>query len=120
YPNLVLLRTFSKVYGLAGLRVGYALCGSADIRIAVDQVRQPFYLGIGAQAAALEALRHQDQVQRRVERTIAQRLSLEEGVQGLGLWPAEGDAQLLSVRVPDDAEEGEVVRGVGDGAVPGP
>ena len=46
YPNLVLLRTFSKVYGLAGLRVGYALCGSADFRTAVDQVRQPFYLNV--------------------------------------------------------------------------
>ena len=44
HPNLVLLRTFSKVYGLAGLRVGYALCGAEDFRIAVDQVRQPFYL----------------------------------------------------------------------------
>ena len=57
YPNLVLLRTFSKVYGLAGLRVGYALCGSEDFRVAVDQVRQPFYLNAAAQAAAVEALR---------------------------------------------------------------
>ena len=114
YPNLVLLRTFSKVYGLAGLRVGYALCGSADIRIAVDQVRQPFYLGIGAQAAALEALRHQDQVQRRVERTIAQRLSLEEGVQGLGLWLAESDANFIWVRLPEDVEEADVVRGLAE------
>ena len=60
YPNLVLLRTFSKVYGLAGLRVGYALCGAEDFRVAVDQVRQPFYLNAAAQAAAVEALKHQD------------------------------------------------------------
>ena len=57
YPNLVLLRTFSKVYGLAGLRVGYALCGAEDFRVAVDQVRQPFYLNAAAQAAAVEALK---------------------------------------------------------------
>src|SRR6202050_1996029 len=44
WPNLVLLRTFSKAYGLAGLRVGYGLCGSEDLRAAVDQVRQAFYL----------------------------------------------------------------------------
>ena len=56
YPNLVLLRTFSKVYGLAALRVGYALCGAEDFRVAVDQVRQPFYLNAAAQAAAVEAL----------------------------------------------------------------
>ena len=46
WPNLVLLRTFSKAYGLAGLRVGYGLCGSEDFRAAVDQVRQPFYLNM--------------------------------------------------------------------------
>src|ERR1035437_5328394 len=46
HPNLVLLRTFSKVYGLAGLRVGYALCGAGDFRVAVDQMRQPFFLNM--------------------------------------------------------------------------
>src|SRR4051794_20339053 len=43
HPNLVLLRTFSKVHGLCGLRVGYGLCGSEAFRTAVDQVRQPFF-----------------------------------------------------------------------------
>src|SRR5947209_12207376 len=74
HPNLVLLRTFSKVYGLCGLRVGYALCGSEDFRVAVDQVRQPFYLNVAAHAAAVEALRHQDEVERRVARTLASRI----------------------------------------------
>src|SRR3954464_12282321 len=59
HPNLVLLRTFSKVYGLSGLRVGFGLCGSEAFRTAVDQVRQPFFCNAAAQAAALEALRHQ-------------------------------------------------------------
>jgi histidinol-phosphate aminotransferase len=112
YPNLVLLRTFSKVYGLAGLRVGYALCGSVDFRVAVDQVRQPFYLGIGAQAAALEALRHQDEVERRVERTIAARMSVEEAVRGLGLWVAGSDANFIWVRLPEDVDEEDVVSGL--------
>ncbi|HEY1592177.1 MAG TPA: histidinol-phosphate transaminase [Solirubrobacteraceae bacterium] len=114
YPNLVLLRTFSKVYGLAGLRVGYALCGSADFRVAVDQVRQPFYLGIGAQAAALEALRHQDEVERRVERTLAQRLSLQEAVRDLGLWVAESDANFIWVFLPEGVDEGDVVAGLAE------
>ena len=64
HPNLVLLRTFSKVYGLCGLRVGYALCGSEAFRTAVDQVRQPFFANAAAQAAAIEALKHQDEVDR--------------------------------------------------------
>src|SRR3954449_1148495 len=68
HPNLVLLRTFSKIYGLCGLRVGYGLCGSEAFRTAVDQVRQPFFCNAAAQAAALEALNHQDEVTRRVER----------------------------------------------------
>ena len=72
FPNLVLLRTFSKVYGLAGLRVGYALCSPA-FRAAVDAVRQPFSVNAVAQAAAAEAIRHSDDVMRRVERTIAER-----------------------------------------------
>ena len=114
YPNLVLLRTFSKVYGLAGLRVGYGLCGSVDFRVAVDQVRQPFYLGIGAQAAALEALRHQDEVERRVERTLALRLSLEDAVRRLGLWVAESDANFIWVLLPDDVDEAEVISGLAE------
>jgi histidinol-phosphate aminotransferase len=114
HPNLVLLRTFSKVYGLAGLRVGYALCGSVDFRIAVDQVRQPFYLGVGAQAAALEALRHQDEVERRVERTIALRLGLEEAVRGLGVWVAESDANFIWLHLPEKAVEEDVVRGLAE------
>ena len=71
YPNLVLLRTFSKVYGLAALRVGYALCASESLRTAVDQLRQPFYLNAAAQAAAVEALKHQDASSERVTQTIA-------------------------------------------------
>ena len=102
YPNLVLLRTFSKVYGLAGLRVGYALCGTDSFRIAVDQVRQPFYLTSAAQAAAVEALRHQDDVERRVVAAIASRDTLVEGVRELGLWVAESDANFIWIRLPDE------------------
>jgi histidinol-phosphate aminotransferase len=112
HPNLVLLRTFSKVYGLAALRVGYALCGSEEFRIAVDQVRQPFYLGIAAQAAAIEALRHQDEVERRVARTLAERMSLEQGIRGLGLWVADSDANFVWLALPEGAQEREVVHGL--------
>jgi histidinol-phosphate aminotransferase len=116
HPNLVLLRTFSKVYGLAGLRVGYALCGAEDFRVAVDQMRQPFFLNMSAQAAAVEALRHQDDVERRVTQTIAARLEVEDGLRALGLWVAESDANFVWVLVADDDDaaevEAEVVRGL--------
>jgi histidinol-phosphate aminotransferase len=117
YPNLVLLRTFSKVYGLAGLRVGYALCGSEDFRIAVDQVRQPFYLNTAAAAAAVEALRHQDEVERRVTETVGGRLEMSDGVRGLGLWVAESDANFIWLHLPEDVAEDDVVSGLKDRGV---
>ena len=112
WPNLVLLRTFSKVYGLAGLRVGYGLCGSEDFRAAVDQVRQPFYLNMAAQAAAVKALGHQDEVERRVARTVAGRLELAAGLRQLGLWVAESDANFIWTHLPDDVVEADVIRGL--------
>ena len=117
WPNLVLLRTFSKVYGLAGLRVGYALCGTEAFRAAVDQVRQPFYLNMAAQAAAVEALRHQDEVERRVTHTVAARLELIDGLRELGLWTADSDANFVWTHLPEDRVEADVVRGLREGGV---
>ena len=95
HPNLVLLRTFSKVYGLCGLRVGFGLCGSEEFRTAVDQVRQPFFCNAVAQAAAIEALKHQDAVEDRVTTTIAERLDVEEGLRALGIEPADSQANFV-------------------------
>jgi histidinol-phosphate aminotransferase len=117
HPNLVLLRTFSKVYGLAALRAGYALCGSEDFRIAVDQVRQPFYLSAAAQAAAVEALRHQDEVERRVATTLAERIALEEQVRALGVWVAQSDANFVWIRLPEGVPELDVIGGLAERGV---
>jgi len=123
HPNIVLLRTFSKVYGLCGLRVGFGLCGSEDFRIAVDQVRQPFFCNSAAQAAAVEALRHQDEVARRVERNLAERLELEDGLRRLGIEPAESQANFVWFDLPVGADtepaarEAEIVRGLAERGV---
>ncbi|HET9093934.1 MAG TPA: histidinol-phosphate transaminase [Solirubrobacteraceae bacterium] len=109
HPNLVILRTFSKVYGLAGLRVGYGLCGSESFRVAVDQVRQPFYLSGAAQAAAVEALKYQDEVERRVVATVAARTTVTEALRAGGHWVAESDANFLWVRLAEDGEDAPVV-----------
>ncbi len=114
HPNLVLLRTFSKVYGLCGLRAGYALCGSESFRIAVDQVRQPFSCNALAQAAALEALEHGDEVARRVERNLAERIGLEEGLRGFGIAPAESQANFVWFDLPDAEAEPGVLRGLSE------
>ncbi len=117
HPNLVLLRTFSKVHGLCGLRVGFGLCGSEDFRIAVDKVRQPFFLNAAAQAAAREALRHGDEVLDRVERTIAERLGLEEELRELGLEPAESQANFLWFGLGEEREEAQIVSGLAERGV---
>jgi histidinol-phosphate aminotransferase len=121
WPNLVLLRTFSKVYGLAGLRVGYALGATDEFRTAVDQVRQPFHLNAVAQAAAVEALRHQDAVEDRVVQTIAARGELEAGLERIGLWVAASDANFVWTFLPEAEDpaiaEAQVVTGLAERGV---
>jgi len=111
-PNLIVLRTFSKCYGLAGLRVGYAL-GSPRFRAAVDAVRQPFSVNALAQAAGAEAILHSDDVARRVESTIAERLRVEEGLRALRLATSETHANFSWVDL-GDAEEAGVVAGLAE------
>jgi histidinol-phosphate aminotransferase len=112
HPNLVLLRTFSKIYGLAGLRVGFGLCGSEDFVGAVNQVRQPFFVNVAAQAAAVEALRHSDAVAERVERAVVARIHLEEGLARMGMRVADSQANFVWFDLPPEAEEPEIVRGL--------
>jgi histidinol-phosphate aminotransferase len=107
HANLALLRTFSKVYGLCGLRVGYALCGSDAFVTAVNQVRQPFFCNAAAQAAAVESLKHGDAVQERVERAIVARIEIEDGLADLGITPAASQANFSWFDLP--APEGEDV-----------
>jgi histidinol-phosphate aminotransferase len=115
HPNLVLLRTFSKVYGLCGLRAGYAL-GSEEFRLAVDRVRQPFSVNALAQAAASEALTHVDEVERRVEQTAIERLHVESELAERGLESTDSQANFSWVSL-GDRDEDEVVQGLADRGV---
>ena len=117
HSNVVLLRTFSKVYGLCGLRVGYAL-GTETFRDAVDRIRQPFSVNALAQAAATEALLHQDEVARRVERTAIERMHVESELALRGIPTTASQANFSRVAVEDEAavlagleERGVIVRG---------
>jgi histidinol-phosphate aminotransferase len=115
FPNLVALRTFSKAYGLAGLRVGYGLSG-ARFRSAVHAVRQPFPVNTLAQVAAAEAILHTDDVASRVERTVAARLWMEErlGELGLGFAPSQANFSWVSL---GDRDEAKVVEELGRAGV---
>ncbi len=115
HPNVVLLRTFSKVYGLCGLRCGYAL-GSEELRLAVDRVRQPFSVNTLAQAAAAEALAHQDEVERRVERTAMERLHVESELERRRLESTDSQANFSWIAL-GELDEAEVVRGLAERGV---
>jgi histidinol-phosphate aminotransferase len=116
HPNLVLLRTFSKVHGLCGLRVGFALCGSEDLPRALDQVRQPFFCNALAQAAAVQALAHQDAVIERVTRTVAERISVDERLRALGLQTADSQANFCWISL-GERDEAQIMRGLEDRGV---
>lgn len=95
--NLLVTRTFSKAHGLCGLRIGYAVGGAGWIA-ALDKVRQPFNTSALAQAAALESLRHAEELARRVEETVRERGRVEAGLTALNLpfTPSRGNFILLS------------------------
>jgi histidinol-phosphate aminotransferase len=112
FPNLVVLRTFSKCYGLAGLRVGYAI-GSAGFRAAVDAVRQPFSVNALAQAAGAEAILHQDDVLRRVESTVAARLTVQESLREMGLAVTDSHANFSWIDL-GAADEAAVIAGLAE------
>lgn len=110
YPNVVGLRTFSKAYGLAGARVGYAF-GPRAIIEALNKVAVPFSVSSVAQVAALASLDAQDELHARVDATVAERsrvvekLGLSESQANFVWLPREG--QDLADRL---AAEGVLVR----------
>jgi histidinol-phosphate aminotransferase len=83
FPNLVLTRTFSKAYGLAGLRVGFALA-HPDVADLMNRVRQPFNVSTVAQAAALAALDDTEFVRRSAELNARGMKQLTDGFTRLG------------------------------------
>jgi histidinol-phosphate aminotransferase len=110
FPNLVVLRTFSKVYGLAGLRVGYAI-GSAKFRAAIDAVRQPFSVNALAQAAGAEAVLHSDDVARRVDSAVIERVRVELALDEMGAAHSESQANFSWIDL-GGADEADVVAGL--------
>jgi histidinol-phosphate aminotransferase len=84
YPNLMVTRTFSKMYGLAGLRVGYGIASEGIIDI-LNRLREPFNVNSLAQAAAIAALADQAYYHRIAKDVETQRQYLYRSLKGLGL-----------------------------------
>lgn len=123
--NVIGLRTFSKVYGLASLRVGYGYA-SAELASLLDRIRQPFNVNAVAQAAAAAALDDQEFARRCVEQTRQGLRRLGEGFAGLGLEFIPSQANFILVKVGDGARvfdalqrRGVIVRPVANYGLPG-
>lgn len=123
-PNLLLARTFSKIYGLAGLRVGYGLA-SPEVVAAMERARQPFNLNSLAQAAALAALDDGEHVRRTAENNRRERARLEAALQTMGRRCASSHANFVLTHVGDGARvfqellrRGVIVRPMASYALP--
>ena len=99
----VVLRTFSKAYGLAGLRVGYAVCSDEEIARVVAAAKPPFNVNGAAQVAALAALEDEAWMQDAVARICAERDRVAASVQTLGLRAAPSKTNFLFIDVGQDS-----------------
>jgi len=122
YPNVLVARTFSKIYGLAGLRVGYGI-GHPDLIGELRTTQPPFAVTAPGQAAAIEALKHQDQVTERSMLNAEGRVLLLKGLDDRGYRVAASEANFVYFVPEDDASglfddllrEGVIIRVLGEG-----
>jgi histidinol-phosphate aminotransferase len=104
HKNLLILRTFSKVYGLAGLRVGYAI-GDTPVLEAMNRLRTPFNLTGVSQAAAFAALDDAEHVNRSIKENAIERTRLTKGVSDLGLRPVRSHSNFIFIDIGPEAQE---------------
>src|ERR1700752_2968396 len=120
YNNLLTLRTFSKVYGLAGLRIGYGI-GHPTLVAEMNKLRTPVNVTSVGQAAALAALDDEEHVRKSVEINRAERKRLYGELKKLGLAPVESETNFLFVPLGPRAkalcdellQEGVIIRPLG-------
>ncbi|TDT43035.1 histidinol-phosphate aminotransferase [Halospina denitrificans] len=125
FPNLIVSRTFSKAWGLSGLRVGYGI-SSPEIADVINRVRQPFNTGVLAQAAATAVLDDHAYLERAIEVNRAGLEQLRDGFGRLGLDVVPSVANFVAVDTGRDANEvhnalmreGVIVRPIGAYGMP--
>ncbi len=103
--------SFSKTYAMTGWRIGYALAprpwAKEMLKVQSHSTSNPSSI---AQAAAVEALKHQDAVAERVERAVVARVEMESALTDLGLRVADSQANFCWLHLPDEVVEADVVR----------
>lgn len=114
FSNLIVLRTFSKAYGLASLRIGY-MVAQRDLIRQVLEIKQPYNVNQLAQVAALAALEDEEFLQHTLEATRVGKVQLEKALDYLGVqyWPSQGNFLLLDAGIcADTIHEHLLVNGI--------
>jgi histidinol-phosphate aminotransferase len=125
YPNLAITRTFSKAYGLAGLRVGYSL-SHIDVADIINRIRQPFNVNSFALAAAVVALMDNDYIVKTRELNDAGMQQFKLGFRSLGIDFIPSKGNFICVNVETDAghvfeallQQGVITRPIGSYNLP--
>jgi histidinol-phosphate aminotransferase len=104
-PNLAVLRTFSKAWGLAGLRVGYLIAADPAVAEAVRKTHVPFSVSSLAQAAAVAALASEEEVRRRCASVVAERERLTAALRHRGFDVSDSQANFVWLPVGEQAAE---------------
>lgn len=95
HPNLIILRAFTKTFAMAGLRLGYALCGSAETAQALQDIGQPWPVSVPAEAAGIAALQEQDYENEVRAFLRAERGRMFRALSGMGFRVLPGEANYL-------------------------
>lgn len=96
YPNVVVVRTFSKAYGLAGLRIGYGFCSAALART-LWGMQQPFGIGITGLVAVAASYDAESQLRQRIRMISAERRYLQMRLRSMGVYTTDGHANFVYV-----------------------
>ena len=125
--NTVMTRTFSKVYGLGGMRIGWCYAPAAVVDV-LDRVRGPFNVSVAAQAAAIAALAEPGWVEKGRDHNAVYRPKLAAGIEAAGIkvWPSEANFVLVDLDTTERADaadaflrsRGVIVRKVGGYGLP--
>jgi len=121
HPSLFLVQAFTKMYGIPGLRLGYAMTSDAKLRESMQQIRQPWSVSVPAQAAGIEALteREEQRVQKIRNKIVEEKMRMEKKMREFGIRfiPTKANFFLLYSEIPlfdQLLEQGILIRDCGN------
>ena len=112
HPELLILKAFTKSYGMAGIRLGYCLCADSALLHRMASASQPWNVSSLAQSAGVAALTEQDFLQRTRSLVHTERRWLTDNLTALGFWVCPSQANYLLFRGPRGLREGLLRQGI--------